>query len=224
MPTRSPDPDVVNHVEAAALLGISVSHLHRLYRERSTTGFPERTADGRTWNREDIARYEPPSNRIRRSTQASIDRTGDPNELVDVATAARILGYTNRSALHGNNPVWLRLKECPDESSASAGGRTRRRWKRETVWKIAEDRVGRGGAESTGRPIGSPHGHPDRTGDPDELVGKAEAARILGYNHPNALPTPVLDRADEQNTGPAGRRRLKWRRATLWTILDQRTN
>ncbi|MFY1681666.1 hypothetical protein ACN265_09080 [Micromonospora sp. WMMD730] len=223
MPTRSPDPDLVNRAEAAAILGISVSRLDRLYHDRSTTGFPSRADDGHSWHRSDITRYRPPAEQVTRSAQASIDRSGDPDELVDAATAAQILGYRERSALHGNNPVWLRLKECADDVSLTPGGRSRRRWKRSTVWTIAESRIGRGGTRATaGRPTGTPAGHPDRSGDPDELVGRAEAARVLGYSHPNALPPQALDRADEQSTGPSGRRRLRWRRKTLWTMLDER--
>ncbi|WP_156313059.1 hypothetical protein [Micromonospora sp. HK10] len=222
MSTRSPHGrDVVNRIEAAAMLGISVSHLDRLYRERDSNGFPERAADGRTWHRQDIADYELPREQATRSARDSVDRSGDPDELVDTATAARILGYRDRSALAGNNPVWLRLQQQVDDESLTPSGRKRRRWKRRTVWAIAENRIGKGGATRTGRPAGTPHGHPDRSGNPDELVGKAEAARVLGYSTANALPNRVLERADEQTAGPKGRYRRKWRRETLWAILDE---
>lgn len=210
---------VVDRAEAAAMLGISLSHLARLYRERSTTGFPER-ADGTSWYAEDIAAYELPRERARRDAGAAVDRTGDPDELVDTPTVAKILGYRDRTSLTGQNRIWSLLLQRVDDESLTASGRKRRRWKRRTVWEIADSRTGKGAAH-TGRPAGTPHGHPDRSGDPDELVGAAEAARVLGYNSANALPDRVLRHADEDTIGPKGRHRRKWKRATLWALLDQ---
>ncbi|WP_157747101.1 hypothetical protein [Micromonospora echinofusca] len=220
MPTR--DAHGSSHVgrtQAAAMLGISVSHLDRLYGERATNGFPERV-DGTRWLADDIAAFQLPRDKARRAASVAVDRSGDPDELVNTTTVARMLGYQSVDSLQGRNRIWPLLLERVDDESLTPTGRKRRRWKRRTVWEIADSRTGQG-APHTGRPRATPQGHPDRSGDPDELVGAAEAARVLGYNHPTALPDDVLRQADEDTAGPKGRHRRKWKRATLWTILDQ---
>ncbi|MFD6563077.1 hypothetical protein [Micromonospora profundi] len=220
MPTRNPEnSNRVGRVEAAAMLGISLSHLDKLYGERATNGFPERV-DGTKWLAESIASYQLPRVRARRAASAAVDRSGDPDELVNSATVARMLGYRSADSLQGQNRIWPLLLERVDDESLTPTGRKRRRWKRRTVWDIADSRTGQG-APHTGRPRATPQGHPDRSGDPDDLVGATEAARVLGYNSPNALPDDVLRQADEDHVGPRGRHRRRWKRATLWAILDQ---
>ncbi|WP_155945641.1 hypothetical protein [Micromonospora sp. CNB394] len=220
MPTRDAHGSAhVGRTQAAAMLGISVSHLDRLYSERATNGFPDRV-NGTEWRADDIAAFQLPRDKARRAASDAVDRTGDPDELVPTATVARILGYRSVDSLQGRNRIWPLLLERVDDESLTPTGRKRRRWKRRTVWEIADSRTGKG-ASHTGRPRATPQGHPDRSGDPDELVGAAEAARVLGYNHPTALPDEVLRRADEDTAGPKGRHRRKWKRATLWAILDR---
>ncbi|MFI7650973.1 hypothetical protein ACIBTZ_33660 [Micromonospora sp. NPDC049460] len=103
------------------MLSISVSHLDRLYRERDSNGFPERAADGRTWRRQDIAKYELPREQARRSARDSVDRSGAPDELVGKAEAARVLGYSTANALPS------RMLERADEQSTGPKGRYRRK-------------------------------------------------------------------------------------------------
>ncbi|MEV0734181.1 hypothetical protein [Polymorphospora sp. NPDC050346] len=57
----------------------------------------------------------------------------------------------------------------------------------------------------------------DTTGDPHELVGSHEAARIIGHRRPTHLPHSLLAIADEvtHNTDGTVRRRA-WKRETLW--------
>jgi hypothetical protein len=56
----------------------------------------------------------------------------------------------------------------------------------------------------------------DRSGDPQELVGSTEAARVLGYSGPTALPEALKQRADREQVGASGRARRRYRRRTLW--------
>jgi hypothetical protein len=60
----------------------------------------------------------------------------------------------------------------------------------------------------------------DRTGDPHELIGAPQAARVLGYNSNADLPLALLNLADDITPLPSGRLRRKWRRRTLWTWAD----
>ena len=60
----------------------------------------------------------------------------------------------------------------------------------------------------------------NRAGDPNELIGAPQAARILGYNTTSDLPTALLNLADDITTLPSGRLRRKWRRRTLWSWAD----
>ncbi|WP_434740742.1 hypothetical protein [Micromonospora sp. SH-82] len=209
---------LVSRAEAAELLGISVSHLDRLYRDRYLNGFPDRADDDRSWFADDIRAYVLPRDQAWNSTDAKVDRTGDPDELVDATTIARMLGYRSRASLTGQNRMWSLLLHRVDDESLTPTGRKRRRWKRSTVWELAGSRTGKG-APHTGRPAGTPHGQPDRSGEPDELVGTTEAARVLGYSR--TLPEYVLHLADDESVGTQGRVRRRWKRRTLWQILDE---
>jgi hypothetical protein len=64
----------------------------------------------------------------------------------------------------------------------------------------------------------------DRGGDPDELVGSGEAARIMGYASYRNLPAELYDNPDHDETLSGGRRRRKyWHRRSVWAIADART-
>jgi hypothetical protein len=112
--------------------------------------------------------------------------------------------------------LWRPLLERVAETDLLPAGGQRRKWTRRTVWEIADARTGKGG----GRRVGTPRGQVDRTGDPDELVGAPEAARVLGYSKAQLLPQPVLELADEDTVGAGGRHYRKWRRRTLWAFAD----
>ncbi|MGA4842111.1 hypothetical protein [Streptomyces sp. G45] len=69
---------------------------------------------------------------------------------------------------------------------------------------------------------------PNLTGDPDEEVGPAEAARVCGFadsatishyvkNPPEGWPDP-----DNYDLLPSGRRRPKWKRWRLWEYVANR--
>jgi hypothetical protein len=53
------------------------------------------------------------------------------------------------------------------------------------------------------------------------LVGSTEAAWLLGYWGPTALPEALRQRADEVSTLPSDRVRRRWRLETLLAFLDE---
>jgi hypothetical protein len=63
----------------------------------------------------------------------------------------------------------------------------------------------------------------DRSGDPDELVGSGEAAKILRYGSYRNLPDQLRDRPDDIEILSDGRLRRRWYRRTVWAIADART-
>ena len=63
----------------------------------------------------------------------------------------------------------------------------------------------------------------DRTGDPDDLLTSAQAAQVLGYRSADSLQPGFLKLADEVEELPSGRKRRRWRRATVWAYADNRT-
>lgn len=67
----------------------------------------------------------------------------------------------------------------------------------------------------------------DRSGDPDELLGLGDAARLLGYTSPSTI-LKYIERGqwpppDQVDLGPRGNQLRKYRRQTLWTIADHRS-
>lgn len=201
---------------AAEVAGLSLSSIDKFYAGRSRNGFPERIPGTTEWFEDDVRSWRAHHQQVKLATLTPVDRTGDPDELVGPAGVAKILGYRDPQNLR-HSSVWPHLLAAVDRQEPLPSGRTRRRWRRSTVWRIADQRSGSGG----GRPVGTPRaGHLDRTGDPDELLSAADAARVLGYNRAQALPAAILERADQVRTGPAGRTRRQWRRGTLWTLAD----
>ncbi len=63
----------------------------------------------------------------------------------------------------------------------------------------------------------------DRSGDPNELVGSGEAAKILRYGSYRNLPDELRDRPDDIEVLSDGRLRRRWYRRTVWAIADART-
>ena len=65
-----------------------------------------------------------------------------------------------------------------------------------------------------------------RVGDPNELVGAPEVARMLGYAHTTTLTSYItrgqfID-ADDTTPLPSGRLRRRWRRRTIWDYAPTR--
>ncbi|MET0494328.1 MAG: hypothetical protein ABW000_14470 [Actinoplanes sp.] len=132
----------------AAHTGASRSTVNHWHRHRDRFGFPEAfTHDGGEWFWLDqIDAFHTAHQRSKLAVLTTVDRSGDPNELVGSGEAAKILRYGS----YRNLPDELR--DRPDDVEILSDGRLRRRWYRRTVWAIAAARTGR---QSTGRTPGT---------------------------------------------------------------------
>jgi hypothetical protein len=208
----------VDRASAAEIAGVAVPTIDYLYRERARTGFPDR-ADGAWWYEDDVRSWTPAHDRTKKAALTEVDRSGDADDLLNAAQAARVLGYVDRTSLC-NSSVWPKLLDRVDDEHILPSGRVRRQWRRRTVWTIADERTGKG--IGAGRPVGtSRSGLVDRGGKPRDLVDSTEAARVLGYAKADLLPAALLDQADETTDHGAGRQRRRWYRRTLWQFADQ---
>jgi hypothetical protein len=104
---------------------------------------------------------------------------GGPDDLVDAAEAARILGYANRNVIHANR----RLGYFPEPDGYGAGGRGPRSpvWKRSTVWAMADARPGIGGGHRPGTPGAPAKPHP--------YAGDERLARVLADLRSGSRPS-----------------------------------
>jgi hypothetical protein len=139
--------------------------------------------DGRDWWwLEDIEAFWAQHLSARAATFTTVDRCGDPRDLLTAPQAARVLGYRDHRSLPDL------LLESPDDAQRLPSGRLRRYWYRQTVWDFAD---GRSLRHSTGRPAGTttnrlphPYAEDPRLDIAIELIAQAQAsgrrARGLG--------------------------------------------
>ncbi|RZU48797.1 hypothetical protein EV385_0521 [Krasilnikovia cinnamomea] len=161
----------------AAHTGAARSTVNHWYRHREHTGFPDAFTDdtGQEWFWQDeIDAFHTAHRRAKLAVLTTVDRSGDPDELVGSGEAAKIMGYGS----YRNLPDELR--DRPDDVEILSNGRLRRRWYRRTVWAVADARTGR---QSTGRTRGTtgPHKPHPYADDPRlqlaaELLAEAREA------------------------------------------------
>jgi AraC-like DNA-binding protein len=193
--------------------GAATSTVANWLAHRNDNGFPTPVHD-RWYFQDDVDTWLTERTAANLADLTPVDRTGDPDELVTKTEAARIAGYQDASHLN-NSPLWQTLQQLrdPADDVPLPGGGTRQLFRRSTVWQAADLRPARRGRHKDAAPRVI-----DRTGDPDELVGASEAARVLGYRHPSGLTPTILERADIPLTKTTSR---KWKRRTLWAIADE---
>ncbi|GIJ49769.1 hypothetical protein Val02_66550 [Virgisporangium aliadipatigenens] len=143
----------------AARLRVAYSTVNHWHRQRARFNFPEGVScDGRDWFWvEEIDTFHTTHLAAKRAQLTTIDRSGDPDELVGSGTAAKILRYGSYRNLPDT------LLDQADRTEKLPDGRIRRRWFRRTVWAVADARTGR---QSTGRTLGitgprKPHPYAD---------------------------------------------------------------
>ncbi|MEV0135750.1 hypothetical protein AB0H83_45820 [Dactylosporangium sp. NPDC050688] len=196
---------MLDRLGVADRLGLHLSRIDVAIAGSPSNGFPTQV-EGRWYPADDVDAWDDQRRRQQLDSLTAVDYTGDPDDLLTRADAARVVGYTAARNLD-NSPILeylLAHNNDADNTTMAASGRTRLRWPRRVVWDAAQARTG-----STGRTRAATR-IVDRTGDPTELVGAAEAARVLGYRRPSGLPKTLLNQPDEP--GPPRR----WRRSTLW--------
>lgn len=201
----------VDRAGAADRLGTHLSRVDAFIAAAPDNGFPEAVED-RWYYTDAIDAFADAKQQRQHDNLTKIDYTGDPDDLVTKAEAARIAGYSSPTNLNNSSLLdTLLALNKPEHNSTMPNGRPRLRWPRRTVWYACEQRTGR-----PGRPAGATRTI-DRSGDPDELVDATEATRILGYKRTASLPRKLLEQPDEP--GPPRR----WRRATLWATTPRST-
>lgn len=198
--------------------------IDRWYANRADNGFPATIPSDLTtdrydwWWADEIDAFLASLEADRRKALTTVDRSGDPEDMLTKPEAARVLGYRS----HRNLPD--DFDDCADEVEDLPSGRKRRRWKRKTVWTYADARTGKRGAgpgKGAKNRLAASTRTVDRSGDPNELVRGAEAARILGYRYARNLPDDLKERADKVETTDSDRKWRWWKRQTLWDFADQ---
>jgi hypothetical protein len=142
------------------------------YRDRARTGHPEKAGRiGRTdyWYEDEWTTWQEARQRARLASLTRVDRTCDPDDLVDAAEAARMLRYSSHHVIHANRR--LGYFPDPDAWGSPRRGRPSPRWKRSTVWAAADGRTGKGGGHPPGTPGAPPKPHP--------YAGDDRLARVL---------------------------------------------
>lgn len=135
---------LVGRAELVAQLHTTEETLARLYSQRARTGHPDAVGrDGRRllWDQAEVHAWWTARTQAKRAGLTAVNRSGDPEELVDVDEAARVLGYANRRTIDSYLARRSRgYFPAPDDANG-------RRWRRATLWAFADrrSRPGRAG-------------------------------------------------------------------------------
>lgn len=131
---------------------VSESHLKKLYGDRTKNGHPEvALSRGRRYyfDRETFHAWWKTLQAEQLATLTAVDRGGDPDELVGLTEAARVLGYRDPGTLRAylaRNPGYFPESDATDD-------RGHRLYQRRTLWEFADSRTrpGRAGRRSAGQ-------------------------------------------------------------------------
>lgn len=165
-----------------AARGVPPTTVNGWYRDRAANGHPEKAGRiGRTdyWYEDEWTAWHERYKRRKIESLTQVDRSGDPDDLVDATEAARMLGYANRHVIHANR----RLGYFPEPDAYGPGtrGRPAPLWKRSTVWGLADGRSGRGGGHKPGTPGAPAKPHP--------YAGDERLTRVLADLRAGAEPS-----------------------------------
>ncbi|GAA1657088.1 helix-turn-helix transcriptional regulator [Fodinicola feengrottensis] len=151
----------------AERLGVSPGTVSYWRYRRSHTHFPMHLpVDDRShwWDAEDIRVWWHAHQAAKRARLTPVDRTGDPDDLIESTELARVLGY------HGPRSIQPDLLMLADDCEPTSNGGSRRRWLRKTAWHYADTRAT---THSTGRPR-SPVPHERNADDPTSSRDQTE--------------------------------------------------
>jgi hypothetical protein len=151
---------VISRADMAAR-GVPPTTVSGWYRDRARTGHPEKAGRiGRTdyWYDDEWTAWHQAHQRAKIESLTRVDRSGDPDDLVDAAEAARMLRYASRYVIHANRRLGYFPE--PDAHGPAARGRPAPLWKRSTVWAAADGRPGLGGGHRPGTPGAPAKPHP----------------------------------------------------------------
>jgi hypothetical protein len=178
---------VISRADMAAR-GVPASTASYWYRDRARTGHPEKAGRiGRTdyWYEDEWTAWHQAYRQSKTEVLTRVDRGGDPDDLVDAAEAARMLGYASRDVIHANRRLGYFPE--PDAHGPAPRGRSVPLWKRSTVWAMADARPGMGGGR---RPGGRVKPHP--------YAGDERLGRVLAELRAGAQPS-AASLAEEWN-------------------------
>jgi hypothetical protein len=151
---------VISRADMAAR-GVPASTVNGWYRDRARTRHPEKAGRiGRTdyWYDDEWTTWHEAHQRAKVESLTRVDRDGDPDDLVDAAEAARVMGYARRNVIHANRRLGYFPE--PDAYGTTVRGRAAPLWKRSTVWAVADRRPGIGGGHKPGTPGAPAKPHP----------------------------------------------------------------
>jgi hypothetical protein len=176
---------VISRADMAAR-GVPPSTADGWYRHRARTGHPEKAGRiGRTdyWYEDEWTGWHQSHLQARTETLTWVDRSGDPDDLVDATDAARMMCYANRHVIHGNRR--LGYFPQPDAYGPAPRGRPAPLWKRSTVWAAADSRPGQGGGG------GHKPGTAGAPAKPHPYAGDQRLARVLAELRSGTQPSPA---------------------------------
>ena len=216
--------------EIAAEQGLTPARISMLYNERAENGFPE-IADmrgrARLWDRAQVTEWfaRRPGARLKQHKPPKLD----PEELLNAAQASRFLGYKNPNQVTTyvrDHPGYFPEPDVIEELGTAENPYRRQLWKVQTLLDWMATRPGRG--KRAGAKRAAP-ALPDVPvdGDPNELLGAAQAAALLGFKSLNSFSSslaqgnlPLLATPDAI-TERRGRRR--WTRQRILEQAAQRS-
>jgi hypothetical protein len=172
---------VISRADMAAR-GVPRTTVDGWYRDRARTGHPEKAGRiGRTdyWYEDEWTAWYEAHRHSKIESLTRVDRGGDPDDLVDAAEAARMLGYARRNVIHANRRLGYFPE--PDAYGTTNKGRRAPLWKRSTVWATADRRQGVGGGHKPGTPGAPAKPHP--------YAGDERLARVLAELRAGGQPS-----------------------------------
>lgn len=196
----------INRAEIMRLVPVSTTQLDKWYRQRERNGHPHSVRDGRdvffdedTW----MSWYRDHRDQ---ASGGTIVRTGRT-----LITRSGIAGMTGLPASYQGNLYMERASNGHPEAVERVG-----RW---LYFDRDEVLAWLAGLHAAKR---STLTEVDRSGDPHELVGIGEAARLLGLASSKTIES-YLSRNRGYFPPPDQVRPRRWRRSALWTFADGRT-
>jgi hypothetical protein len=151
---------VISRADMAAR-GVARATSGYWYRHRDANEYPEKAGRiGRTdyWFEDEWNTWLESHREARRAKLTEADFSGDPDELVDAAGAARIMGWSGRDVVHHSRRRGY--FPGPDAHGPVSGKRVVPLWKRSTVWAAARARKGGVGGHKPGTPGAPAKPHP----------------------------------------------------------------
>ncbi|MER6677773.1 hypothetical protein [Streptomyces sp. NPDC000983] len=230
--TSHREPRLVTSAEIAAEHCLTPARISQFHTDRTEntagTAFPEpvgKRGRARLWDHTEITEWF--AHRARARLTGHTPPSRDPDELLNAADASRYLGYKNPSQVTTfvrDHPGYFPEPDAVEEMGTAGSPYRRQLWKVQTLNEWMATRPGRG--RRAGTTPAPPLPDVPADGDPNELLGASQAAKLLGYKTVGSFCSslaqgnlPLLNTTDA-TAGNAGRQNGR-RRWTRRRILEQ---